>query len=84
MWLGPSSRCSLAHRRCSNQKLLNPTVLISPYQKQEIQFMKSKSLIVVFLSGVYLAGNANTLKRIYLQPPPPVSPWDPVFVQKTK
>ena len=32
--------------------------------------MKSKGLIVVFSSGVYLAGNSNAPKIVYLPPPP--------------
>ena len=31
--------------------------------------MKSKGVIVVFSSGVYLAGNYNAFKTVYLPPP---------------
>ena len=48
MGLGPTARPSLAHWRNSNRELLNPTVLISPYEKEKVQYMKSKNLIVVF------------------------------------
>ena len=44
--------------------------------------MKSNNLIVVFLSGVYLAGNSNAPKTVYL-PPPPLSAGGPVFAYKT-
>ena len=81
MGLGPTARPSLAHSQNSNQGLLNPTVLISPYGKQKIQYMKSKKLIVVFSSGVYLAGNPNAPKKVYL-PLPPVSVRGPVFASK--
>ena len=37
-----------------------------PIWKRE--YMKSQNLIVVFSSGVYLAGNSNTLKIVYLPP----------------
>ena len=40
--------------------------------------MKGKNLIVVFSSVVYLAGNSNAPKTVYL-PPPPLSPGGPVF-----
>ena len=43
--------------------------------------MKSKSLIVVFSSEVYLAGNSNAPKKVYPPPPPPppLSAGGPVF-----
>ena len=40
--------------------------------------MKSKNIIAVFSSGVYLAGNSNAPKIVYLPPPPP-SDGGPVF-----
>ena len=43
--------------------------------------MKSKNLIVVFPSGVYLAGNSNAPKIVYF-PPPPVSVGGSVFALK--
>ena len=60
MGLGSTARPSLAHRWNSNRELLNLTVLISPYEKQKIQYMKSKNLIVAFSSGVHLAGVSHS------------------------
>ena len=45
--------------------------------------MKSKNLVVVFSSGLYLAGNSNAPKIVYL-PPPPHSAGNPVFAYKIK
>ena len=78
MGLGPTARSSLTHPWNSNQELLNPTVLISPWKTYKIQYMKSKNLIVAFSSGVYLAGNSNAPKIVCL-PSPPLSARDPVF-----
>ena len=39
--------------------------------------MKSKDLIMFFSSGVYLAGNSNAPKIVYL-PPPTLSAGGPV------
>ena len=47
--------------------------------------MKSKSLIVVFSSEVYLAGNSNAPKKVY--PPPTPTPsfcWGSSFCIKNK
>ena len=43
--------------------------------------MKSKNLIVVFLSGVYLTGNSNAPKIVYLHPLP-LSAGGQVFAYK--
>ena len=43
--------------------------------------MKSKNLIVVFSSGVYLAGSSDASKIVYLLPPP-LSAGGPVFAKK--
>ena len=40
--------------------------------------MKSKHLIVVFSAGVYLAGNSNALRIVYISQPP-LSAGVPVF-----
>ena len=45
--------------------------------------MKSKNLIVVFSSGVYLAGNFNAHKLVYL-PLPTLSVEGTVFCIKNK
>ena len=45
--------------------------------------MKIENLIVVFSSGVYLAGNSNGPNIVYL-PPPTLSAGDPVFCVKNK
>ena len=45
--------------------------------------MKSKNLIVVFSSVVYLAGNCNAPKIVYL-PPSSLSGRGPVFCIKNK
>ena len=81
MGLGPTARPSLVHQWNSNRELWNPTVLISPYEKLKIQYMKSKGLIAFFSSGVYLAGNSYAPKIVYL-PPPPLSAGGPVFASK--
>ena len=45
--------------------------------------MKSKNLIVVCSSGVYLAGNSNPPKIVYPpRSPPPLSAGGPVFAEK--
>ena len=45
--------------------------------------MESKNLIVVFLSGVYLAGNSNAPKIVYF-PQPPLSAGGSSLCIKTK
>ena len=49
-----------------------------PIWKIKNTIMKSKNLIVVFLSGVYLAGNSNARRIVYL-PTRPLSARGPVF-----
>ena len=78
MGLGLTAWPSLAHRQNSNRELLNPTVLISHMKNTKIQYMKSKNPIVVFSSGVYLAGNYNAPRIVYLFPAP-LSAGGPVF-----
>ena len=48
--------------------------------------MKSKSLIVVFSSEVYLAGNSNAPKKVYPPPPTPTPSfcWGSSFCIKNK
>ena len=48
-----------------------------------MQYMESKNLIVVFLSGVYLAGNSNAPKIVYF-PQPPLSAGGSSLCIKTK
>ena len=46
--------------------------------------MKSKNLIVVFSSGVYLAVNSNAPKIAFLSPPPPPFLLEVQFLYKNK